>query len=189
MVSWEYLYSTSHGEHPGFETQWRFGGVDTIDKCDCTDTTQCAGYYWDRIREEKPDLIITAFWRHLVPKDILDSTPLGVVGFHSAKLPEYPGRAPVPWTLIRGDEYAYQTMLFLTDEPDAGDIIDQYDFKVDGATASSLNNSLSGATTYLLRQHLPALLAGTAPRTPQDRSKRGPLTKANGWQLLPEARR
>jgi hypothetical protein len=151
--------------------------------CDCTDTDQCPGY------EYRPgyDLIITVGWRHLVPKDILDQTPLGVIGFHSAQLPEYPGRAPVPWAILRGDTVTHNTMLYLTDEPDAGDIIDHREVPV--TTASEMNRRMGETAAEMLRQHLPALLAGTAPRTPQDRSRRGPLTKANGWQLLPEDRR
>jgi methionyl-tRNA formyltransferase len=152
--------------------------------CFCREISDCTltdGF------DPRADLIVTVGWRHLVPKAVIDRTPLGVVGFHSAQLPEYPGRAPVPWAILRGDTVTHNTMLFLTDEPDAGDIIDHREVAV--TTASEMNRRMGETAAEMLRQHLPALLAGTAPRTPQDRSKRGPLTKANGWQLLPEARR
>jgi methionyl-tRNA formyltransferase len=153
--------------------------------CGCTDTEQCPGTR--PIRRDHYDLIITVGWRHLVPKALIDSARLGVIGFHSARLPEYPGRAPVPWAILRGDTVTHNTMLYLTDEPDAGDIIDHREVPV--TTASEMNRRMGETAAEMLRQHLPALLAGTAPRTPQDRSRRGPLTKANGWQLLPEDRR
>ena len=159
--------------------------------CTCREDKDCdPGHPPDiyrRLREYRPDFIVTVGWRHLVPRDILDSTPLGVVGFHSARLPEYPGRAPVPWAILRGDEFTANTMLFLTDEPDAGDIIDQRTIPV--TTASEMNRRMGETAAEMLRQHLPALLAGTAPRKPQDRTKRGPLTTADGWQRLPEALR
>lgn len=158
------------------------------DACRCTNTRQCGdseGVYTDA--RTGYDLIITVGWRHLVPKDILDATPLGVVGFHSARLPEYPGRAPVPWAILRGDATTDNTMLFLTDEPDAGDIIDRRTIPV--TTASEMNRRMGETAAEMLRQHLPALLAGTAPRTPQDRSRRGPLTTADGWQRLREDQR
>ena len=80
-------------------------------------------------------------------------------------------------------------MLFLTDEPDAGDIIDYREIRIKPRmTARDINVLMGETSAEMLRQHLPALLAGTAPRTPQDRSRRGPLTTANGWQLLPEDR-
>jgi hypothetical protein len=33
----------------------------------------------------------------------------------------------------------------------------------------------------MLRAHWQGILTGTAPRTPQDMSKRGPLTTKDGW--------
>lgn len=158
--------------------------------CPCDDEWQCADGA-DRLRSAVsavgPDLIVTVGWRHLVPKDVLEATPLGVVGFHSARLPDHPGRAPVPWAILRGDTTTDNTMLFLADEPDAGDIIDRRTIPV--TTAAEMNRRMGETAAEMLRQHLPALLAGTAPRTPQDRSRRGPLTTADGWRRLPEALR
>jgi methionyl-tRNA formyltransferase len=164
-------------------------GFTDYQMCYCTDVRECStnSIITKRLLRERYDLIVTVGWRHLVHHKVIDQTPLGVVGFHSAKLPEYPGRAPVPWAILRGDTVTHNTMLFLTDEPDAGDIIDHREVPV--TTASDMNRRMGETAAEMLRQHLPALLAGTAPRTPQDRSRRGPLTKANGWQLLPEDRR
>lgn len=154
--------------------------ADVVDRCDCTDTDQCAGYDYDRIGT--PDLLVTVAWRHLVP------SRFSAIGFHSAKLPEYPGRAPVPWAILRGDEVTHQTMLHLADEPDAGDVIDYREVPV-LQSARDINVLMGHAAAEMLAKHLPALLAGTPPRHPQDRSRRGPLTTANGWALLPEDRR
>lgn len=149
--------------------------------CACTDDQDCSLADW----YPPSDIIVTVGWRHMVPKEVLARST--VVGFHSAKLPEYPGRAPVPWAILRGDATTQNTMLYLTDEPDAGDIIDSRVIPV--TTASEINRRMGETAAEMLRQHLPALLLGTAPRTPQDRSRRGPLTTANGWELLPEDRR
>lgn len=150
--------------------------------CRCDDQWQCGGFDYPL----GYDVLITVGWRHLVPSYVMEDHD-AVIGFHSARLPEYPGRAPVPWAILRGDAVTHNTMLFLTDEPDAGDIIDFREVPV--TTASEMNRRMGETAAEMLRQHLPALLAGTAPRTPQDRTRRGPLTRANGWQLLPEDRR
>jgi methionyl-tRNA formyltransferase len=128
----------------------------------------------------RPDLIVVAGWRHLIPPEVLRIAP--TVGFHSAKLPEYPGRAPVYWTLLRGDDFAWNTMLYLTEEPDAGDIIDE-DFLplTDNRTPDAIYEWVARSDAMMLRKHLPALLDGTAPRTPQDRGLRGPLTTRDGY--------
>ena len=153
-------------------------GADVF-RCSCTDTDQCSGFDYPT----GYDLVVTVAWRHMVPDAIL-SAPLGVVGFHSAKLPEYPGRAPVPWTLLRGDPFAWTTMLYLTPEPDAGDIVDAMSFPVAGLSARDINTRSGEDAALLLMAHFEGLLNGTAPRTPQDRSKRGPLTTADGWRRL-----
>jgi methionyl-tRNA formyltransferase len=126
------------------------------------------------------DLVVVAGWRHLVPPRFTRYTT--TVGFHSARLPEYPGRAPVYWTLLRGDDFAWNTMLYLTEEPDAGDIIDE-DFLplTDNRTPDAIYEWVARSDAMMLRKHLPALLDGTAPRAPQDRGLRGPLTTRDGY--------
>src|SRR3990167_5729893 len=74
--------------------------------------------------DDDPQLIVVAGWRHLIPPDVLAQPPLGVVGFHSAKLPAHPGRAPIYGTLLRGDERTYNTMLFLDAPVARGVLID-----------------------------------------------------------------
>lgn len=133
----------------------------------------------------RPELIVVAGWRRLIPPEVLAIPRLGTVGFHSAKLPEYPGRAPVPWALIRGDAETANTMLFLNEGVDSGDIIDSRTIPIGPATtAADLNGAMAETSAEMLRLHLPALLAGTAPRTPQDMSRRGPLTTKDGWAVL-----
>lgn len=156
----------------------------SILRCDCTDTDQCAGAerVYNVLRQAKPDLVVTAAWRHLVPQDILDAST--VIGFHSAKLPEYPGRAPVPWAILRGDRATENTMLYLTDEPDAGPIIDRRPVAVTNPRA--MNEWMGITAAEMLRDHLPALLRGEDIGTPQDRSLRGPLTTKDGWSVLAE---
>ena len=77
-------------------------------------------------------------------------------------------------------------MLYLTSEPDAGDIIDRRVIEL--TTPEEVNRRMGETAAEMLRQHLPALLDGSAPRTPQDRSKRGPLTTADGWRRLDDLR-
>lgn len=135
------------------------------------------------------DLVIVAGYRRLIRACHLDVPRYGTVGFHSAKLPEYPGRAPVPWALIRGDDFTYNTMFYLDEGVDSGDIIDQRRIRIyPGDNPDALYYAMARTGAEMLRQHLPALLDGTAPRTPQDKSKRGPLTTADGWRLWESTR-
>ena len=123
-----------------------------------------------------PDLVVVAGWRQLVP--IVAPT----VGFHSAKLPEYPGRAPVPNAILRGDRTLTNTMLWLDDGVDTGDIIDEWEFPITGRTPDDIYREIGETSALMLRRHWDGLLDGTAPRRPQDVTKRGPLTPADAWR-------
>lgn len=125
-----------------------------------------------------PDLVVVAGWRQLVP--ILAPT----VGFHSAKLPEYPGRAPVPNAILRGDPTLTNTMLWLDEGVDSGDIIDEWEFPITGRTPDDIYREIGETSALMLELHWQGLLDGTAPRHPQDMSRRGPLTPADAWSRL-----
>jgi methionyl-tRNA formyltransferase len=123
----------------------------------------------------EPQLVVVAGWRKLVP--ILAPT----VGFHSAKLPEYPGRAPVPNAILRGDRTLTNTMLWLDDGVDSGDIIDEWEHSIVGKTPDRIYEDIGRSSAAMLRTHWEGLLDGTAPRRPQDTSRRGPLTDIDAW--------
>lgn len=125
-----------------------------------------------------PDLVIVAGWRRLVP--ILAPT----VGFHSAKLPEFPGRAPVANAILRGDRTLTNTMLWLDDGVDTGDIIDEWEHSIVGKDADRIYEDIGRSSAAMLRTHWASLLAGTAPRRRQDTSLRGPLTPPDAWQRI-----
>lgn len=123
------------------------------------------------------DLVVVAGWRKLVP--ILAPT----VGFHSAKLPEYPGRAPVANAILRGDRWLTNTMLWLDGNIDSGDIIDEATFGI-RQDPDEIYRMVGHSSALMLKKHWTGLLDGTAPRRPQDVSKRGPLTPADAWNRI-----
>ena len=131
------------------------------------------------LHELAPDLVVVAGWRRLVP--IVAPT----VGFHSAKLPEYPGRAPVANAILRGDSTITNTMLWLEDGIDSGDIIDEWEFPLTGRMPDDIYGEMGATSAAMLLRHWDGLLDGTAPRRKQDVSKRGPLMPADAWERLP----
>ena len=138
----------------------------------------------------QPELVIVAGWRHLVPPDVLAVPRYGTVGFHSARLPEYPGRAPIPWTLVRGDKLVWNTMLYLDEGVDSGDVIAAECRPITPSdTPDTLYQWVAQSCVSLLDIYLPSLLDGTAPRTPQDPARRGPLTSKDGWNVYHELQR
>lgn len=115
-----------------------------------------------------PDLLVVAGWSQLVRDPLLSSFPLEAVGLHPTALPRGRGRAPIPWTLIKGLPQTAVSLFYLTAEADAGDIIDQEPIEVSRRDdASSLYEKVAGAHASILTRSVPKLLAGTNERRPQ----------------------
>lgn len=129
-----------------------------------------------------PDLIVVAGWRRLVPASVVDYYP--TIGFHSAKLPEFPGRAPVANAILRGDPTLTNTMLWLDDGVDTGDIVDEWEFPIAGRTPDDIYSEIGETSALMLCRHWDGLLDGTAPRRKQDMGKRGPVTPADAWDYI-----
>ena len=118
-----------------------------------------------------PDLILVIGWTRLLGPAVLAIPELGAIGFHASLLPRYRGRAPVNWAIINGERETGNTMFFLDEGVDTGDIIDQRRIPIeDSDDCSTLYAKVAAAGTDMLLQHLPALKAGRAPRRPQDES-------------------
>ncbi|WP_166459546.1 methionyl-tRNA formyltransferase [Amycolatopsis pithecellobii] len=122
----------------------------------------------DTVRALEPDLLVVAGWTRLLGPELLSVPAHGCVGFHASLLPRHRGRAPVNWAILRGETRTGNTMLFLDPGADTGDIIDQCPVPILlDDTCGTVYERVAAAGARMLAEHLPALLAGTAPRRPQ----------------------
>ncbi|HEY0208596.1 bifunctional UDP-4-amino-4-deoxy-L-arabinose formyltransferase/UDP-glucuronic acid oxidase ArnA [Acerihabitans sp.] len=138
----------------------------------------------ETIRNLKPDIIFSFYYRHLLCEDILSLAPRGGFNLHGSLLPRYRGRAPVNWALVHGETRTGVTLHRMVKRADAGDIAGQatVDIAPDD-TALTLHAKLGGAAERLLHDLLPPLKAGTLGLTPQnekDASCFGRRTAADG---------
>ncbi len=110
------------------------------------------------------DLIVVAGWTRLVPRAVLALPRHGCVGFHASLLPHHRGRAPVNWSIIRGETETGATMLMLDAGADTGPIVDQRRLTI-GAndTCGKVYERVAAAGVAMMRHQLPALLAGHPP--------------------------
>ena len=147
---------------------------------------------FERVQAAGPDLFIVAGWSQLVRDPLLSSFPLQAVGMHPTALPHGRGRAPIPWTLIKGMDKTAVTLFYLVAEADAGDIIDQEPIVVSMRDdATSLYEKVADAHATILLRAVPRLLAGEATRHPQGEGdfwpKRRPEDGVIDWSLDVEA--
>lgn len=98
-----------------------FAEAHNIDWLDFIDNVQMEEW----IESKKPDLIYCFGWSHILPQSVFTLPKHGAVGYHPALLPENRGRHPIIWALALGLRKSGSTFFFLTEEADAGDIINQ----------------------------------------------------------------
>lgn len=120
------------------------------------------------LRALAPDLVLVIGWQELLGDAVLDVPRHGTVGMHASLLPRYRGRAPVNWAIINGETETGITMLHLSARADAGDIIAQRAFPIENDdTCATVYGKAAAAGRAMLREYLPRLVAGTAPRMRQ----------------------
>ncbi len=125
-----------------------------------------------RIREWKPDILFSFYYRRMVKQPILDIPAAGCLNLHGSLLPKYRGRSPINWAVLNGEKETGVSLHYMTAKPDAGDVVSQKRIAIsDDDNAKTLMNKATDAAVALLDEILPKLKAGQAPRVPQDEAK------------------
>jgi methionyl-tRNA formyltransferase len=126
----------------------------------------------EQVKAARPDLMFSFYYRHMLPADLLEVAP--AFNMHGSLLPEYRGRAPVNWAVLHGANVTGATLHEMTVKPDAGAIVAQMDVPIlPDDTAHEVFGKVQVAAEQALWRVLPSLLAGSAPRLPNDLSKGG----------------
>ncbi|HSQ15812.1 MAG TPA: formyltransferase family protein, partial [Candidatus Binatia bacterium] len=95
--------------------------------------------------------------------------PLGAMNLHGSLLPMYRGRAPVNWAIVKGETETVVTLHFMTEKPDAGDIVGQTAVPIAfDDTALTLFGKMEAAASRLLADLLPRIANGEIPRRRND---------------------
>lgn len=125
---------------------------------------------WRTFWEQTPiDLMLVVSWRYLIPAAVYTKPRLGTFVFHDSLLPVYRGFAPTQWAILNGEKQTGVTLFQIADEVDSGDIVAQCPIPIDDDdTIAEVMERVTQGYLDLIEQYLPSLLAGSAPRTPQN---------------------
>ncbi|HVN37347.1 MAG TPA: formyltransferase [Myxococcota bacterium] len=164
----------THADSPG-ETVWfqsvreraAAAGVPVILPADANGDEAVAS-----MRAARPDFLFSFYFRQMLSPRVLALAPRGALNLHGSLLPRYRGRSPVNWALLGGETETGVTLHYMDEKPDHGDIVGQRAVAIERAdTALTLTRKLARAGSELLREVVPALFAGRAPRRPQDHTR------------------
>jgi methionyl-tRNA formyltransferase len=125
-----------------------------------------------RVRAARADLILSFYYRRVLPEEMLAAARLGAYNVHGSLLPKFRGRAPVNWAVLKGETRTGATLHVMTERADRGPIVDQEAVPIGpDDTAYEVQKRVTAAAVAVLGRQLEPLEAGTARATPQDESK------------------
>jgi methionyl-tRNA formyltransferase len=150
-------------------------------------------YQPDRIRDERavallaalaPQAMVVVGYGQIIPQDVIDLAPLGIINVHASLLPKYRGAAPIQWAIARGETVTGVTTMRIDAGLDTGDILLQRETPIGPEeTAIELSERLAVMGAELLLETLRGLEAGTIVPRPQDHTQASYaplLTKQDG---------
>lgn len=115
------------------------------------------------------DLIITAAYGQILPKDILDSAKEGAINVHASLLPKYRGGAPIQYAIWQQEEETGVSIMAMTEELDAGAIYAQTSLAIqEHDDAGSLFQKLALIGKELLLSTLPKIFEGAIQPVEQE---------------------
>ena len=117
---------------------------------------------FQRIRDARPELLVSWFWVKPVPPRLLELAP--AVGVHPSLLPRHRGPDPYFWALDAGDEVTGVTAHRLDATYDTGPILAKRELRIDRAwDAWQLARKLDRPSLSLLREVVRAYAEGHPP--------------------------
>ncbi|MFI5454706.1 MAG: methionyl-tRNA formyltransferase [Isosphaerales bacterium] len=125
-----------------------------------------------RLRDFKPDLLVTAAYGQILSAELLSIPRLGGINLHGSILPSYRGAAPVARAIQNGETETGVTVIRMTPRIDAGGILATAVTTIGpDETAGELEERLARAGAPLVAQAVAALAAGPVAELPQDKTK------------------
>ncbi|WP_027408184.1 methionyl-tRNA formyltransferase [Anoxybacteroides tepidamans] len=127
---------------------------------------------YEQVLALQPDLIVTAAFGQILPKELLEAPRYGCINVHASLLPELRGGAPIHYAILQGKTKTGITIMYMVEKLDAGDILTQVEVSItETDTVGTLHDKLSAAGAKLLSETIPLLLEGSITPVPQEEEK------------------
>jgi methionyl-tRNA formyltransferase len=121
------------------------------------------------IKNMNADFGVLVAYGRIIPQEIIDVFPHGIINIHPSLLPKYRGPTPIEQVILDDAEESGTSIMRLVKEMDAGPVYAQERTKLSGnETKEELAEKLLQLGGRLLMDSLPGILNGTLSPTPQD---------------------
>lgn len=110
-----------------------------------------------------PDFGVVAAYNKIIPKEVIEGFPLGIIGVHPSLLPKYRGPSPIQTAILDGVTETGVTLYLLDEKIDHGPIIAQRKlttYNLQLITYEELLKKLAELGAELLIETLPKFIKG-----------------------------
>ena len=142
----------------------------------------------------KPDIAIVADYGMIIPIEIFQIPKNQTLNIHFSRLPKLRGASPVQYTILHGEKSSWISVILLDKELDAGDIIWQKEFKLNGGeNTEELYKKLFNIASQELPDIIKKYIKKEVKPQQQDHSKATytrQITRDDGfipWEILKAA--
>ncbi|MDZ8120362.1 methionyl-tRNA formyltransferase [Pontiella agarivorans] len=142
------------------------------------------------LEQLKPDLLVVVAYGQYIPQRVIRLATHEAINVHPSLLPKYRGSAPIQWAILNGDQETGVSIIYLAEKMDAGDILRQETYPLDGnETSGILHDKLAVVGANLLIKAIDDIRQGSVSRVIQNESEMvevRKLTKDDGridWSL------
>lgn len=127
---------------------------------------------YEEVLSYNPDIVITAAYGQLLPKELLEAPEYGCINVHASLLPELRGGAPIHYAILQGKKETGITIMYMAEKLDAGDIISQAKLPIASSDhVGILHDKLAEIGADLLIKTLPSIFEKTNERIVQNEAE------------------
>jgi methionyl-tRNA formyltransferase len=121
------------------------------------------------VRACAAEVAVVVAYGKILPKEVLEATPLGCVNVHASLLPKYRGAAPIAWAIAGGETETGVTLMKLDQGMDTGPTFARTVTPIGpDETAGELAVRLAEIGAEALGEWLPKFVRGECRPEPQD---------------------
>ncbi|MDD5439333.1 MAG: methionyl-tRNA formyltransferase [Candidatus Omnitrophica bacterium] len=125
-----------------------------------------------------PDMVIVVGWYWRIACAQIRRVPHGILGIHGSLLPKYRGSSPLVWAVLNGETQSGISLFYIEEGIDTGDIVAQKGFDIGpGENIADVLAKAGSLTLGIIEEYYPLLLAGRAPRRPQEAAEASYVTR------------
>jgi methionyl-tRNA formyltransferase len=121
------------------------------------------------LRTFAPEIMVVVGYGQIIPQNIIDIAPRGIINVHASLLPKYRGAAPIQWAIVNGESLTGVTTMQINAGLDTGDMLLTAQTEIGPEeNALELSERLAPLGADLLVETLDRLAAGGLIAVKQD---------------------